>query len=73
MHVLGVIALAEQQHGDVYKRQAYTMLLQFAANNGINTATRPPPTSSPAEVAGWMQKNHPEQVQAYNAFCTSNR
>lgn len=53
--------------------KAYTMLRQFASNNGINTATLPPPTSSPAEVAGWMQKNHPEQVQAYNAFCTSNR
>lgn len=53
--------------------KAYTMLRQFASNNGINTATLPPPTSSPAEVAGWMQKNHPEQVQAYNAFCTTNR
>lgn len=53
--------------------KAYTMLRQFASGNGINTATLPPPTSSPAEVAGWMQQNHPEQVQAYNAFCTSNR
>lgn len=53
--------------------KAYTMLRQFASNHGINTATLPPPTSSPAEVAGWMQKNHPEQVQAYNAFCTFNR
>ena len=53
--------------------KAYSMLRQFASNNGINTATLPPPASSPAEVAGWMQKNHPEQVQAFNAFCTSNR
>lgn len=53
--------------------KAYSMLTQFASGNGINTATLPPPTSSPAEVAGWMQKNHPEQVQAFNAFCTSNR
>lgn len=50
--------------------KAYTMLHSFATSNGINTATLPARNASPDEVARWIQQNHPEQVQAFNAFCT---
>lgn len=52
--------------------KAYTMLHSFATSNGINTATLPARNASPDEVARWIQQNHPEQVRAFNAFCTAN-